>query len=109
MAHRKAVRHFHEAGHLHELTFSWYRRMPLITNDIWRERLARCIDAAGEEASMELVGFVFMPEHVNPVNRGRCGHAVDWKWSSARHDDDSSVRQPPDLPRIQGLPEGAVY
>src|ERR1017187_5970015 len=30
MAHRKTVRHFHEAGHLHELTFSCYRRMPVI-------------------------------------------------------------------------------
>ena len=25
MAHRKTVRHFHDAGHLHELTFSCYR------------------------------------------------------------------------------------
>ena len=47
MAHRKSVRHFHEAGHLHELTFSCYRRMPLLTNDSWRERLARCVEAAG--------------------------------------------------------------
>ena len=65
MAHRKAVRHFHEFGHLHELTFSCYRRMPLLTNDSWREKLARCIEAAGEEWAMELVGFVFMPEHVH--------------------------------------------
>ena len=32
MAHRKTVRHFHKPGHLHELTFSCYRRMPLIGN-----------------------------------------------------------------------------
>ena len=25
MAHRKTVRHFHEVGHLHELTFSSHR------------------------------------------------------------------------------------
>jgi putative transposase len=65
MIHRKTVRHFHEAGHLHELTFSCYQRMPLLTNDAWREKLARCIDLAGEEAAMNLVGFVFMPEHVH--------------------------------------------
>ncbi len=59
MAHRKTVRHFHEAGHLHELTFSCDRRMPLLTNDTWREKLARCLEAAGEETAMELVGFVF--------------------------------------------------
>ncbi len=65
MAHRKTVRHFHEVGHLHELTFSCYRRMPLLTNDVWREKLARSVEAAGKEWAMELVGFVFMPEHVH--------------------------------------------
>ena len=33
------MRHDHEVGHLHELTFSCYRRMPLLTNDAWREEL----------------------------------------------------------------------
>jgi REP element-mobilizing transposase RayT len=65
MARRKTVRHFHEVGHLHELTFSCYRRMPSLTNDMWRGKLARCVEAAGSEAAMELVGFVFMPEHVH--------------------------------------------
>ena len=65
MIHRKTVRHFHEPGHLHELTFSCYQQMALLTDDAWREKLARCIDVAGDEASIELVGFVFMPEHVH--------------------------------------------
>jgi putative transposase len=65
MVHRKTVRHFHEVGHLHELTFSCYRRMPLLTNDSWREKLSRCVEAAGKETAMQLVGFVFMPEHVH--------------------------------------------
>ena len=65
MAHRKTVKHFHEVGHLHEFTFSCYRRMPLLTNDAWREKLARCVDTAGEEAAIQRVGFVFMPEHVH--------------------------------------------
>jgi putative transposase len=39
--------------------------MPLLTNDVWREKLARCVEAADAEAAMELVGFVFMPEHVH--------------------------------------------
>lgn len=65
MLHRKTVKHFHEAGHLHELTFSCQQRMPLRTDDTWQEKLARCIDAAGDESAMERVGFVFMPEHVH--------------------------------------------
>ena len=56
---------FPEQGHLHELTFSCYRRMPLLTNDSWLEKLARCIDSAGEETATDLVGFVFMPEHIH--------------------------------------------
>jgi putative transposase len=37
----------------------------LLTNDAWRERLARCIDAAGQQTGFELAAFVFMPEHVH--------------------------------------------
>jgi putative transposase len=64
-AHRKTVKHFHEPGHLHELTFSCYQRQPLLTNDDWRRRLSRFVDAAGLEASVHLVAFVYMPEHVH--------------------------------------------
>ena len=62
---RKLIKHFHEPGDLHELTFSCYRRLPLLTNDEWRCRLARCIDEANLKESMQLVAFVFMPEHVH--------------------------------------------
>jgi len=37
---RKRVRHFDEAGHAHFLTFSCYRRMPLLCKD--RSRHERC-------------------------------------------------------------------
>ena len=71
--HRKKVRHFHQPGDLHELTFSCYRRMPLLTNDEWRRRLAKSIDEAGKKCRIELVAFVFMPEHVhllvNPLSK----------------------------------------
>jgi putative transposase len=65
MLHRKTIRHFHEPGHLHELTFSCFRRMPLLTNDPWRRLLAQCLDAAVKETQVLLVAFVFMPEHVH--------------------------------------------
>ena len=71
MAHRKTVRHFHEAGHLHELTLEYI--------------------------------------HNNPVTRGLCRRAPDWKWSSARYYLDQPARQQhPGLPRIDGLPEDAI-
>jgi putative transposase len=63
--HRKQIKHFHVAGHFHELTSSCYRRRPLLTNDAWLEQLARCIDTASVEAGFVLNAFVFMPEHVH--------------------------------------------
>jgi putative transposase len=63
--HRKLVKHYHEPGDLHELTFSCYHRLPLLTNDNWREKLSRCIDHAGRETNIELAAFVFMPEHLH--------------------------------------------
>jgi putative transposase len=63
--HRKLVKHYHEPGDLHELTFSCYKQQPLLTNDEWRRQLARTIDAAGQEFEIDLAAFVFMPEHVH--------------------------------------------
>jgi putative transposase len=65
--HRKSVRHYPDAGHLHELTFSCYRRLPLLTNDDWRRRLAHSIDSAAELENVVLHAFVFMPEHVHLI------------------------------------------
>jgi putative transposase len=63
--HRKLVKHYHEPGDLHELTFSCYHQLPLLTNDSWRQQLARTLDTAGEECGIELAAFVFMPDHVH--------------------------------------------
>ena len=38
--------------------------------------------------------------HLNPVRRGLCAKAEDWKWSSARHFQDTEKAADPDLPRI---------
>jgi putative transposase len=64
-SHRKLVRHFHEPGHFHELTFSCFGRLPLLANDDWRRRLSRCIQDVCQEAACQLVAFVYMPEHVH--------------------------------------------
>jgi putative transposase len=63
--HRKKVKHYHEPGDFHELTFSCYRRMPLLTNDAWRKHLAGSIDDACSADEFRLVAFVFMPEHAH--------------------------------------------
>jgi putative transposase len=62
---RKTVRRGHEPGDCHELTFSCYRGMPLLTNDVWRTMLAESVDRAMHRHEFSLVAFVFMPEHVH--------------------------------------------
>jgi len=61
----KTIKHYHEPGDLHELTFSCFQQMKLLTNDAWRSYLARSIDSAGEQFRFNLVAFVFMPDHVH--------------------------------------------
>ena len=46
--------------------------------------------------------------HNNPVKRGLCQKAADWKWSSARYYLlDPARQQFPELPHIHGVPPGA--
>ena len=61
----KTIKHYHEPGDLHELTFSCFHRMALLTNNPWRTSLARALDVASEDCEFSLIAFVFMPEHVH--------------------------------------------
>jgi putative transposase len=63
--YRKRVTHFNEPGHYHELTFSCFRRLPLLTDDVCRELLSHSIDQAMERHHYQLVAFVYMPTHVH--------------------------------------------
>jgi putative transposase len=66
-SYRKRVRHYSDPGHLHELTFSCYRRLPLLTNDAWRAELSRGVDRAMLGQGYRLVDFATMPEHVHLI------------------------------------------
>jgi putative transposase len=184
----KTIKHYHEPGDFHELTFSCYRQLPLLTNDDWRRKLAQSIDRAMVRWKFHLHAFVFMPEHVhllvypfgcdddppidsllkaikrpysfrikqiliknkssllqtltvrdgadgevfrywqegpgydrnlnqprsvlasidylhlNPVRRGLCERADQWKWSSARWYLSDGQHQDDDLPHLERLP-----
>ena len=64
-AHRKTLRRFHRPGDLHELTFSTFRRACILVGDDRLRKLSRCIDAAAAETSIQLVAFVYMPDHLH--------------------------------------------
>ena len=61
MGHRKRVRRYDEPGHCHELTFSCYRRMPLLTNHVWRSMLSVSVGRAVAGHGFRLVAFVYVP------------------------------------------------
>jgi hypothetical protein len=44
---RQRVKHFHEAGDIHEFTFSCFRRTPLLTNNTWQAGLSNCPPNSG--------------------------------------------------------------
>jgi putative transposase len=63
--HRKRVKHFDEPNHFHELTFSCFSRLPLLTEDVWFRMLTESISRAVQRHGYALVAFVYMPEHVH--------------------------------------------
>jgi putative transposase len=63
--HRKRVQHFHEPGDFHELTFSCYHRLPLLTNGTWCGWFCESLDRACERHRFGLLAYVIMPEHVH--------------------------------------------
>ena len=62
---RKKVRRFDEAGHAHFLTFSCYRRMPLLSKDRSRLWFLEALEAARKKHVFDLWAWVIMPEHVH--------------------------------------------
>ena len=63
--HRKHLVHFNEAGHAHALTFSCYRRLPLLGHEQTRRWFLESLRAACERHAFDLSAFVLMPEHVH--------------------------------------------
>ncbi len=63
--HRKQIKHYHEPGDCHELTFSCYRREQLLVDDVWRRMLCESIERAMTGHNCRLVAFVLMPDHVH--------------------------------------------
>ncbi|NBC10968.1 MAG: hypothetical protein GVY24_04430 [Planctomycetes bacterium] len=54
-------------GHAHELTFSCYRRMPLLSRDRTRRWLIDALEHARRKHEVMLIAYVIMPEHVHLI------------------------------------------
>ena len=62
---RKKVKHCNEPGDAHFLTFSCYRRLPLLSKDRTRLWFVNSLAAARIKHMFDLWAWVIMPEHVH--------------------------------------------
>jgi len=62
---RKLRRSSEDPGCAHELTFSCYHRLPLLSRDRTRQWLLESLDQARRKRDLELWAYVIMPEHVH--------------------------------------------
>src|SRR6266852_3033797 len=63
--HRKRVRSYNIPGHAHELTFSCFRRLPLLSRNRTRRWFVDAMEAARRDHILALWAYVLMPEHVH--------------------------------------------
>ncbi|MEA1950414.1 MAG: hypothetical protein U9N87_03460 [Planctomycetota bacterium] len=100
--HRKRVRHYDEPGHFHKLTFSSYRRMPLLTNDVWRAMLSASIDRIVKGHGFHL-SCVCVHARARPPAR-LADEAKLWRWSSCRWYIEEGPCRDEALPTVEGCP-----
>lgn len=59
------LRRYYGQGHLHFVTFSCYRRLPLLKSARARDLFVKELAKVRDEVGFRLLGYVVMPEHVH--------------------------------------------
>ena len=62
---RNPLRRHYGRGNLHFVTFSCYRRRPLLGTRRARDRFVKVLDEVRSRHAFRLIGYVVMPEHVH--------------------------------------------
>ncbi len=65
--HRKRCRSYNSPGEAHELTFSCFRRLPLLSKDRSRQWFVEALDKARRRRDFLVWAYVIMPEHVHVI------------------------------------------
>src|SRR5260370_13050246 len=65
--HRKLCRSYNTPGEAHELTFSCFRRLPLLSKDRSRQWFVEALDGAWRRRDVLVWAHVIMPEHVHVI------------------------------------------
>ncbi|SIO66861.1 putative transposase [Singulisphaera sp. GP187] len=73
--HRKTCRRANAPGDAHELTFSCYKRLPLLSKERTCRWLVESINKARRQAQFDLWAYVVMPEHAHILV---CPRVVDY-------------------------------
>src|SRR6202790_262214 len=60
----KLIRHYGR-GQLHFITFTFYRRLPLLRSVRARNVFVRMLGEVSDRHGFSLVGYVVMPEHIH--------------------------------------------
>src|SRR4029077_7203203 len=63
--HRKRCKSYNIPGDAHELTFSCFRRLPLLSKDRTRHWFVEALNTARHRRHFSLWAYVIMPEHVH--------------------------------------------
>ena len=68
------LKRYYGKGHLHFVTFSCYRRLPLLKTARSRDIVLRELGKVRDETAFRLIGYVVMPEHVHLlISEPSCG------------------------------------
>ena len=59
------LKRYYGYGHLHFITFSCYRRLPLLAGAVERDRILEILEEVRRKYDFVIVGYVVMPEHVH--------------------------------------------
>lgn len=62
---RNPLKRYYGRGDLHFLTFSCYRRRPLLGSARARDQFVKILDEVHQRHGFALIGYVVMPEHVH--------------------------------------------
>jgi putative transposase len=72
------LQRYYGKGHLHFITFSCYRRLPLLQTKWARNILVEELERVRDKLRFRLIGYVVMPEHVHLlISEPECGTPSD--------------------------------
>jgi putative transposase len=95
------VKQYLEASGSQLLPLLTVRQRPgVMTFRFWQEGPGYDRNLTRSETILSVIDYI----HNNPVRRGLCQRAEDWRWSSARYYHTGGEEQDHALPRIHGLP-----